>query len=338
MGVFDTYKTAICSVGNTERERIINRAKYDLNTKALKSPACKEVLVNGEKRFVIMKRSDNFGEIFINCMPDETVKLGDYVEWKNGHYIVSDSKIDDDISLRATIIRCNRIFRWQDPKTLSINERWAAMYRPYSSSSFGDKVIQISNREFKVYVPYDKDTANVSLGTRFLLEDISGEPKVYEITTIDVNSKVFYDEEGGYIVWNVQQAQYNPDNDNSENRISNYKEPCGEENKNNNEENISATIKYLGNDTLKINGSYKRFSYEFIDNASNEIIKDLSNEDISWNVEYENSEYISVTIDSNNDLKIKIIQGATPGSIVKIHLLYKSKHYAQLQLKVVNII
>lgn len=335
MSVFDNYKSNISSNGYTERERIINRAKYDLKTKAFKSPAYKEILVNGKKQFVIMKRSDNFGEKFINCMPDEFVKLGDYIEWKNGHYIVSDSNIDDDISLKATIIRCNRLFKWQDPKTFQIKERWAAMYRPYASSSFGDKIIQISNREFKVYVPYDKDTINVPLNTRFILEDIGEEPKVYEIVSIDVNSRFFSDEEGGCIIWNIKQAQFNSENDNTEDRISNYKEPCSEKQDEN--EDIVGIIKYIGNDTLKVDGSYKKFSYEFFDKNKNKI-DNLPKEDINWVIEYEDNEHIISLVDNNNSLKIKITKGAILGSTVKIHLLYKTKHYAQAQLKVVNII
>ena len=326
--MFDNYKSRINSLGVTNRDRIINRAKHDLLSKAPSSPDYKKIKVNGEERFVMMHRSDTVGEKFINCMPNEIVKFGDYVEWEGMHFLVTNTYLDDDITLRAVITRCNRIFRWQDPVTLQINERWGVMYRPYNSSSFGDEKLQVSDREFKVYVAYDEDTAKVDLGTRFILEHIGNSYKVYEITCVDIDSRVYEDDNGGYIIWNIEQAQYNPEIDNIETMISNYQKPYQKQTLT---DTVSVKITHLGDETVKIGGSYKRFSYEFIttEKPSKEIVK--------WELKYDDPEHIDYVLE-NNDIKIKALAGAKVNSEITLILTINDIQYAQLQIKVVNII
>lgn len=331
MDIFSDYQNMISVSGDRKRDRIINRAKHDLYTKAPASPDYKLVKVNGEERYVLMHRSDTFGERFINCMPNDMVKIGDYVEWKDGFYLVTNSYYDDDISLRATITKCNRVFKWQDPKTLQINERWAVMYRPYTANSFGDKKLEVSDREFKVYVAYDEDTCKVDIGKRFILENIAGDYKVYEIIAVDHNSHAYEEEKTGYIVWNIEQAQFNPDIDNIEVGISDYQEPY---NKVTVVDKIFSKINHLGDETLKIGGSFKRFKYELENIENKEAVEDIIP---VWEVEYDDMSSIEINYD-DKDIRIKALSTAEVNSILTLSLKYNEEVISQLKLKVVNII
>lgn len=154
--------------------------------------------------------------------PGETFNIGDIIYYNTLHWLVTDVNFHDDLNRSGSMVRCNRQIRWQNRNTGEIVERWCLATKPYTSNIQDGTAISISNREFKVQVAYDAETILVGLDRRFLLEVIDGQPKAYQVTSVDTLSNRYQDAEGGFLVWNLTQCEYDPMRDNAELMIADY--------------------------------------------------------------------------------------------------------------------
>lgn len=157
--------------------------------------------------------------------PGETCNIGDIIYYNTLHWLVTDVNFHDDLTRSGEMVRCNRQIRWQNQQTGEVIERWCIATKPYTSNIDEGMAIANSNREFKIQLAYDEETILVDLDRRFLLEVINHEPKAYKMTSVDTITNRYQDIEGGFLVWNVKQCEYNPGTDNAELMIADYFEP-----------------------------------------------------------------------------------------------------------------
>lgn len=154
--------------------------------------------------------------------PGETFNIGDIVYYNTLHWLITDINFSDDLTRSGEMVRCNRQIKWQNRKTGKIVERWCLATKPYTSNIAEGIAIANSNREYKIQLSYDEETIQVDLDRRFLLEVIDGVPKAYEVTSVDTLTNRYQDIDGGFLIWNLKQCEYNPVTDNAELMIADY--------------------------------------------------------------------------------------------------------------------
>lgn len=216
------YEARLRKPGNTARDRIIGREIDAIMSKYLASPALKEVVVADRSQKLLIHSTDIPSEKTFNTLPGEIVNLGDIVLWQKMHWLITQIDFDDEITRRGRMVQCNRQIRWQNRSTGEIIERWCLATKPYTSNISEGMAIANSNREFKIQLTYDAETILVDLDHRFLLEVIDGTPKAYQVTSVDTLTNRYEDIDGGFLVWNLKQCEYNPGTDNADLMIADY--------------------------------------------------------------------------------------------------------------------
>ena len=219
---WDLYAKQLQHKGMTSRDRIISREKEALIAQFEKAPSAKNTLVDGELKKMIVSSTQVLNEKTFVLMPGDTIKIGDIVVWENLHWLVVELDFDNTIAYKGRIAQCNRQIRWQNPVTKDIIERWCLMTKPYTSNVTNGTQISVSNREYKVQIPYDDETKLVDLDKRFMLELINGKPRTYICTSVDQQTNVYQDLENGFIVWNLSQDEACHPNDNVDLMVCDY--------------------------------------------------------------------------------------------------------------------
>lgn len=224
---WENYKGRLHRQGETLRERRINRLADSISKEADSNPACRHVTIDGIPRRLFLNRTDSHWKRAFNSLPHEAVPLGAVIEWEGSHWLVTESLMDDEVTVRGAIEQCNRQLVWQNPKTREIIRRWCTIAKPYYSNLRETTRMTTSSREFKIQLPYDYETSQIDLDKRFMLDIIGGEPKCYKCSSVDANTER-YDIDGesvGFLVINVEQDEYNKDADNAELEICDYLPP-----------------------------------------------------------------------------------------------------------------
>ena len=157
--------------------------------------------------------------------PGETFNIGDIIYFNALHWLVTDVNFGDSLNRSGSMVRCNRQIRWQNRKTGEIISRWCLAEKPYSTNVTDALTIGTSNREYKIQLSCDEETMQVDLDRRFLLEVIDGTPKAYKLVSVDTLTNRYEDIAGGFLIWNMEQTEYNPLEDNAELMIANYFSP-----------------------------------------------------------------------------------------------------------------
>lgn len=250
------------------------------------------------QEFIIAPDLKDKSKCTIFPLPGEELNMGDIIYWHKLHWLVTDIDFADSVTQGGVIERCNRTIRWQNPETREIQERWCIAEKPYTSNIDKGKEVNTSNREFKIQIPFDEETALVDVDKRFLLEKIGDSPKAYKCTCVDTVTNKYQDIKGGFLIWNLTQSEYNHEVDNADLMIADYVDPeapvHGE-----------LEITYSGNPEIRAGGSAKTFR------AENGTVWDVITVP-------EVRPYLSITQDGGN-LKIKAArQSGIIGASVKL--------------------
>ena len=224
---WELYERRLLYRGKTKRDRNISTIKRNIENKMPDNPAFKSVVVNDEFSIALTFFSTDYTneKRFSTVYEGETVNIGDIIFWNELHWLVVEVDFDDDVKRGGKMVQCNREISWQNVTTGEIITRWCLAEKPYSSNLRDGFMIDTSKREYKVQVPYDEETILVDLDKRFLLETINGVPKAYRVTSVDVNTNKYQDVDGGFIVWNLVQDQYNEATDDAHLMIADYIDP-----------------------------------------------------------------------------------------------------------------
>ena len=318
----DRYTARMTQHGTTQRERIVNRLKTNLNNKLQDNPSYKSVKLNGEETNLIINTSTKPYYKEFQSLPDQKILAGDYVEWADSMWLVLNADSDDEVYIDGNLRQCQHRIYWQKADgTIVSRYAYTENASAYNNGETGNNTITLQSNQFMVYLPYDEETAELDNGKRVHMSRSNAKCKPYELTRPDDVTYGF----GKKGVLNIifTQTQYNPDEDKlvtledgTQTWICNYipiSSPTPPTSTPDETADLSAEITFKGTQELKIGGNTKTLTGYFIDKDGN------TTSDIGkWEVFAidELMPYIKPTI-TDNILKIKVLENdfATRGKV-----------------------
>ena len=318
----DRYTARMTQHGTTQRERIVNRLKTNLNNKLQDNPSYKSVKLNGEETHLIINTSTKPYYKEFQSLPDQKILAGDYVEWANSVWLVLNADSDDEVYTDGNLRQCQHRIYWQKADgTIVSRYAYTENASAYNNGETGNNTITLQSNQFMVYLPYDEETAELDNGKRVHMSRSNAKCKPYELTRPDDITYGFG--EKGVLNIIFTQTQYNPDEDKlvtledgTQAWICDYipiSTPTPPTSNPNETADLSAEITFKGTQELKIGGNTKTLTGYFIDKDGN------TTSDIGkWEVVAidELMPYIKPTI-TGNILKIKVLENdfATRGKV-----------------------
>ena len=208
----DRYTARMTQHGTTQRERIVNRLKTNLNNKLQDNPSYKTVKLNGEETNLIINTSTKPYYKEFQSLPDQKILAGDYVEWADSMWLVLNADSDDEVYTDGTLRQCQHCIYWQKSDgTIVSRYAYTENASAYNNGEAGNHTITLQSNQFMVYLPYDEETAELDNGKRVHMSRSNSKCKPYELTRPDDVTYGF----GKKGVLNIifTQTQYNQGND-----------------------------------------------------------------------------------------------------------------------------
>ena len=91
----------------------------------------------------------------------------------------------------------------------------------------------------------------IDLDRRFLLEKIDGEPKAYQVTSVDTLTNRYEESDGGFLVWNMKQCEYNSLTDNADLMIADYTDAFLADDEESNDPDVLLLCEIEGKDDIR---------------------------------------------------------------------------------------
>lgn len=208
----DRYTARMTQHGTTQRERIVNRLKTNLNNKLQDNPSYKTVKLNGEETNLIINTSTKPYYKEFQSLPDQKILAGDYVEWANSMWLVLNADSDDEVYIDGNLRQCQHRIYWQKSDgTIVSHYAYTENASAYNNGEAGNHTITLQSNQFMVYLPYNEETAELDNGKRVHMSRSNSKCKPYELTRPDDVTYGF----GKKGVLNIifTQTQYNQEND-----------------------------------------------------------------------------------------------------------------------------
>lgn len=280
MSYWDTYNERINLDGNTQRDRVINRFKSQLQRKAPSNPSYKPIKLNGEETYLVINSGTQKYYKEFEAMPCQDINIGDYVEWANSYWLVTGCDSDDEIYKDGKLEQCNWLLKWQNEKG-EIIERWAVIMSAskYNDGTDSNNVIALGSDQLSVQIPVDEESMKLkkSMSKKFFIDCFSANPTAYELT--GTGNVVNTYNGHGVTAWIVKECAYTPTEDDLKYGVCNYHSPTTPTDPPETDETavLSATIN--GNSEIKL-GYNRTYTVTFTDKNGNVV----DNSDLTWNV------------------------------------------------------
>ena len=208
----DRYTARMTQHGTTQRERIVNRLKTNLNNKLQDNPSYKTVKLNGEETNLIINTSTKPYYKEFQSLPDQKILAGDYVEWADSMWLVLNADSDDEVYTDGNLRQCQHCIYWQKSDgTIVSRYAYTENASAYNNGEAGNHTITLQSNQFMVYLPYDEETAELDNGKRVHMSRSNAKCKPYELTRPDDITYGFG--EKGVLNIIFTQTQYNQEND-----------------------------------------------------------------------------------------------------------------------------
>ena len=208
----DRYTARMTQHGTTQRERIVNRLKTNLNNKLQDNPSYKSVKLNGEETYLIINTSTKPYYKEFQSLPDQKILAGDYVEWADSMWLVLNADSDDEVYTDGNLRQCQHRIYWQKADGMIVSRyAYTENASSYSNGETGNNIITLESNQFMVYLPYDEETAELDNGKRVHMSRSNSKCKPYELTRPDDITYGFG--EKGVLNIIFTQTQYNQEND-----------------------------------------------------------------------------------------------------------------------------
>lgn len=302
----DRYTARMTQHGTTQRERIVNRLKTNLNNKLQDNPSYKSVKLNGEETHLIINTSTKPYYKEFQSLPDQKILAGDYVEWADSMWLVLNADSDDEVYTDGNLRQCQHCIYWQKSDgTIVSRYAYTENASAYNNGEAGNHTITLQSNQFMVYLPYDEETAELDNGKRVHMSRSNSKCKPYELTRPDDVTYGF----GKKGVLNIifTQTQYNQGNDKlitledgTQAWICDYIDfstPTPPQPSNPNETTDLWIMKIeCPNLEIKSTGYPKTLTATLCNSKTGEVIPDTVYE---WNVQSDISKYISYSVDGN---------------------------------------
>lgn len=267
MGIIDKYKTRLTVTGDTERERLLNYEKRDLLINAPKTLSCKDVLINGIERKLIIDSGTKPYYKQICSLPNETFNAGEYVIYEHSPWLIINADWDNEVYTDGNMYQCNFEVKWQDESSNIISRQAVIISASqYNMGEESSKTLTVGYNQLMIYIPLDEDTIKLKSDKRFFIDNNKINPKPYRLTRVDTVTMVY---QGiGCVLLVVTEDQYNPDTDNIELMLCDYQPP---------QQEITTNITYNGEPKIRIGRSktFKSDSPTTFSLVTSDITKDM---------------------------------------------------------------
>ena len=338
----DRYTARMTQHGTTQRERIVNRLKTNLNNKLQDNPSYKSVKLNGEETNLIINTSTKPYYKEFQSLPDQKILAGDYVEWADSMWLVLNADSDDEVYTDGNLRQCQHRIYWQKADgTIVSRYAYTENASAYNNGETGNNTITLQSNQFMVYLPYDEETAELDNGKRVHMSRSNAKCKPYELTRPDDITYGFG--EKGVLNIIFTQTQYNQENDKlitlddgTQAWICDYIDstptPPSEPTTPDETEDLSATIS--GTTNLKV-GFSRTYTVNFTDESGNEV--DWNDVGFSWNVISDfDSGLIEQTI-SGNAIKLSVDDENLIGGSFILSVVMDTVTLAQIEITVADV-
>lgn len=335
----DRYTARINLRGTTQRERIKNRLISNLNNKLPDSLSYKNVLLNGEETQLIINSSTKPYYKEFQSLPGQYIESGDYVEWSNRVWLVSEADSDDEIYIDGKLYECNYQLHWQN-KDGKIISKWAYIENAsaYNNGEEYSRVITLASNQFMVWMPVDDDTIVLRNGKRIFVDNYMDEPSCYNVTRPDNVSMKFGNKGCTYYIFTQTETNKDTDKlieleDGTKVWIANYNAQCSstlppQPSEYDKSTDLKAEI--FGRTDLKV-GYTRSYMVVFTDNSGN--IVPWSDVDFSWNIDAPFSVDQSV---EENQITLSVDNEDLIGSSFLLYALIGDVIVAQNKIEIVE--
>lgn len=279
----DRYTARINLHGTTQRERMVNRMKANLQNKVVDSLSYKTIKLNGvETQLIINEGTQPYYKEF-ESMPGQEINIGDYIEWANSWWLVTTCDYDDELYRNGKLQQCNYLLKWQN-ELGEIIERHAVIL---SASKYNDglaesNVISLGSDKLSINIPLDAEALKLkkSMAKKFFIDNNKEDPTAYLLA----NTGNVADTYNGHGIthWIVEECAYTASEDDLKYGVCDYISPTTPPEEDDKTTILSSTITgtISGNKTLKI-GLSRTYTASLVDEDGS--IVDWSDE-FSWNI------------------------------------------------------
>lgn len=218
----EAYYERMTVRGKTRRERELSAVRRAISSGVSDLLSCHTVLLRDEKIDITVEQTELAAVKKFTTQPDVVVGHGDYIVWDGIYWIVTERDYDDRIYIRGKMTQCNYYLKWQNEKG-DIIGRWCVINQVtrYNNGVFEGKVIDNIESTLSIMIVNDEETEKLKREKRFLADTDSEEPYAYKITQRDVLSNRYGS--SGLITWAVSQDVFNPETDNRELMVADYR-------------------------------------------------------------------------------------------------------------------
>ena len=224
---WDSYLSFLGSQGETDRDRQIKEAQFNLTHMMNTSPSTKEVCIHYKKTKVLITSNgsgNSFNEKKITMKPNEHIHLGDYVLWDNTTWILTEKNDDCEISDSGIIEKCSVILRFQNSNG-DIIDYPVVRNVDTGSDTRQSTYADIIRGNFLLYIPYTTETSSLCVNQRFMLWNQGSVPEVCKIIGIKPVLMNINPLMTGYLILTMEKDVYNPNTDNIDMMLADYFQP-----------------------------------------------------------------------------------------------------------------
>lgn len=279
----DRYTARINLHGTTQRERMVNRTKANLQNKVVDSLSYKTIKLNGiETQLVINEGTQPYYKEF-ESMPGQEINIGDYIEWANSWWLVTTCDYDDELYRNGKLQQCNYLLKWQN-ELGEIIERHAVIL---SASKYNDglaesNVISLGSDKLSINIPLDAEALKLkkSMAKKFFIDNNKEDPTAYLLA----NTGNVADTYNGHGIthWIVEECAYTASEDDLKYGVCDYISPTTPPEEDDKTTILSSTITgtISGNKNLKV-GFARTYTANLVDEDGNAV--EWSDE-FKWNI------------------------------------------------------
>ena len=225
---WDVYDRLMNVYGTNEADRAVATAKETFYLEAVDNPGyhpdCKR---NGVPQRFLIERTDVPYKAKFVTFPDEEIWPGDLIEVDDLIYIIIEPpRFLDRINWAAVGRLCNIDLKWQDFDGRICSSPVCLDAGVYSTTVNGTDTIQAPDKQFKLFMPFNDDTAKLYLDKRIAVDtryDQHGNLilECYRITGMNRVAKT-YGEGGHLLICELRSSLFSKEHDNVDLMICDY--------------------------------------------------------------------------------------------------------------------
>ena len=231
MNTWGTYDRFMKIYGDTLVETTVNQAKETFLLEAVENPGYRPNCTrNGKPQRFLVERTDVPYKAKFVTFPDEEIYPGDVVECDGYIFIIIEPpRFLDRINWAAVGRLSNMTLHWQDFAGNICTSPVCLDAGVYSTTMNGTDTVQAPDKQFKLYLPFNEETATLHLEQRIAVDtryDKFGNVilECYRITGMSRVART-YGAEGHLLVCELRSSTYSPEHDNVELMICDYRSP-----------------------------------------------------------------------------------------------------------------